>query len=447
MATAFRPRTIILFLGDVAFLALALWLSLFIRTFSWPDTETFYSHLLPFLLIFAVSIGVFLIAGLYETRSIILARRAFSITLLVAQTFNVALAAAFFFLMPIFGIAPKTLLGIYLIVSFLLILLWRVVIFPRFGIQKPERAVVIGDTDEVRELVHALGKAPRAPARVVSTISPSSTTLTDDIPRAIVENKARFIIADFSNPNVTSAFPEIYSFLSAGIRFFDALSLYETVFGRIPLSILDERWLAQNVSLYSRTLYDTLKRAMDIIVAGLGGLVSLIFYPFIILAIKLDDRGPIFITQERVGQDNMPIKIYKFRSMSRNDVSLTTQTSDNKVTRVGRLLRMSRLDEIPQLWNVVKGDLSLIGPRPELPAGVALYEKEIPFYGMRHLIKPGLSGWAQLYHDNHPHHAAEVGATREKLSYDLYYLKHRSFTLDLVIVLKTLKKLLTRSGV
>jgi lipopolysaccharide/colanic/teichoic acid biosynthesis glycosyltransferase len=95
----------------------------------------------------------------------------------------------------------------------------------------------------------------------------------------------------------------------------------------------------------------------------------------------------------------------------------------------------------------VRGDLSLIGPRPELPSGVALYEKEIPYYGMRHLIKPGLSGWAQLYHDNHPHHAAQVGATKEKLSYDLYYLKHRSLALDIVIILKTLKKLLTRSGV
>jgi lipopolysaccharide/colanic/teichoic acid biosynthesis glycosyltransferase len=186
---------------------------------------------------------------------------------------------------------------------------------------------------------------------------------------------------------------------------------------------------------------------MDILIAGLGALISLVVYPFVAIAIKLDDGGPIFITQDRVGEDGTTIRIYKFRSMSRNETNLSTQPVNNKVTRVGRYLRITRVDEIPQLLNVVRGDLSLIGPRPELPSGVLLYEKEIPFYAMRHLIKPGLSGWAQLYHDNHPHHAAQVEATREKLSYDLYYLKHRSFALDLVIVLKTLKKLLTRSGV
>ena len=165
------------------------------------------------------------------------------------------------------------------------------------------------------------------------------------------------------------------------------------------------------------------------------------------VAIKLEDGGPVFITQDRVGQDNELIRMYKFRTMYRNEVNLAADASDNTVTKVGKILRITRLDELPQLWNVLRGDLSFIRPRPELPSGVALYEKEIPYYGVRHLIKPGLSGWAQLYHDNHPHHGAEVEATREKLSYDLYYLKHRSLLLDVIIILKTVKKLLTRSGV
>src|SRR5262249_59115399 len=132
--------------------------------------------------------------------------------------------------------------------------------------------------------------------------------------------------------------------------------------------------------------------------------------------------------------------------MSRNEQNLLAAQSDNHVTPVGKIIRVTRIDELPQLWSVVRGDLSLIGPRPELPSGVSVYKKEIPYYDVRHLVRPGLSGWAALYQDNHPHHGAEVELTREKFSYDLYYLKHRSLLFDLVIALKTIKKMLTKSG-
>jgi lipopolysaccharide/colanic/teichoic acid biosynthesis glycosyltransferase len=121
-------------------------------------------------------------------------------------------------------------------------------------------------------------------------------------------------------------------------------------------------------------------------------------------------------------------------------------TTKLSVTRVGKFLRSSRLDELPQLWNVLRGDLSLIGPRPETPSLVAVYEKEIPYYGIRHLIKPGISGWAQLYHHADPHHATAVEETRKKLSYDLFYLKHRSLLLDVVIGLKTIRRVILRGN-
>ena len=447
MATVFRARTLALFLGDILFFVLALWVSLFLRTLSVPPEDVFINHLLAFSFLFATWTVIFVIAGLYESRSIILARRALSVSLLAAQTFNIILAALFFFLLPYFDITPKFLLIIYLLVSFLFIFIWRVVLFPRLWLQRPENAIIVGNISEAHELAEALNRAHRAPARVATVINPEEENLSHKVANAVEKHKAKFIIADLNNTAVSHAFPELYNFLSSGIRFFDVLNLYEQVFERIPLSNLDERWIARNISRYSHTWYDSLKRGMDIALAGLGVLLTLVVYPFVAIAIKLDDGGPIFITQTRVGEDNRPVRIYKFRSMRRNDTELTSQVSDNKVTRVGRFLRMTRLDEVPQLWNVVRGDLSLIGPRPELPSGVALYEKEIPYYGMRHLIKPGLSGWAQLYHDAHPHHAVHVEATREKLSYDLYYLKHRSLLLDLIIALKTFKKLLTRSGV
>ncbi len=432
-------------MGDMLSFILALWLSLFLRAFEAPPQWFFTAHLEPFSLLFIAWVAVFFIAGLYENRSIILARRALSATLLIAQTFNVAIAALFFFFVPLFGIAPKTLLFIYLFISFLLVLLWRAALAPRLW--NPESAIAVGGGMEIQELAQALNAAHRAPARIVGLVDPDESDLAGELRAAVARHRVRMVIADWDDRRVSAVFGDISSYIAAGVRFFDATLLYESMFGRISLHRVDNRWVARHVSRYGHTLYDPLKRAMDIVVALPAAVLSLAAYPFIAFAIKLEDGGPVFIAQERVGQDDKIIRLPKFRSMSRNEQDLLAKQSDNKVTTVGRILRLSRLDELPQLWSVVRGDLSLIGPRPELPSGVAFYTKEIPYYNMRHLIKPGLSGWAQLYHDNHPHHGAETEATREKLSYDLYYLTHRSLMLDATIALKTIKKLLTRSGV
>ena len=445
MTTAFRPRTLVLFMGDMLSFILALWLSLFLRAFELPPQWFFVAHLEPFSLLFIAWVAVFFIAGLYENRSIILARRALSATLLIAQTFNIAIAALFFFFVPLFGIAPKTLLFIYLGVSFILILLWRAVLAPRLW--SPEPAVAVGGGVEIQELARALNAAHRAPARIVGLVDPDEADLAGELRAAVARYRVRMVIADWDNPRVSAVFGDISSYIASGVRFFDATGLYESMFGRISLHRVDNRWVARHVSRYGHTLYDPLKRAMDIAAALVLGAVSLVFYPFLIIAIKLQDGGPVFYTQVRVGQNNKPIVMRKFRSMSGTDNSSEVLKSKLMVTPVGRILRTTRIDEIPQLWSVLTGDLSLIGPRPEFPALVEEYVKNIPYYNLRHLVKPGLSGWAQLYHDNHPHHGTEVEATQEKLSYDLYYLTHRSLMLDTTIALKTIKKLLTRSGV
>ncbi len=448
MTHAFRPRKMVLFAGDLLFFYFALWVSLFLRAFEIPSGDLFIAHVIPFSFLFLLWAFIFFIAGLYESRSIVLARRALSTTLLVAQTINISFAALFFFIVPYFGITPKTLLIIYLLVSFILVLLWRVVIFPWLGLQKTENAIMVGEGMENKELVNALAVAERAPARVAVTLSPGSATLAEDIESALLEHSARSIIADFNDPRVSAAFPKFYNSIAQGIRFFDSATLYEEVFGRIPLSVINDIWLAQNVSRYTNTLYDNIKRVTDIALALPLGLISLVLYPCIALAIKLDDGGDVIISMLRVGEGGVPFKFYKFRSMSGNDSGQygSEGTSKLRVTRVGKFLRASRLDELPQLWNILRGDLSLIGPRPEFPPLVEIYEKEIPYYGMRHLIKPGLSGWAQLYHHYDPHHATDVEATTMKLSYDLYYLKHRSLPLDLTIILKTIRRLLVRSN-
>ena len=445
MTTALRPRTLILFVGDICFFIFALWLSLYLRAFEIPSQELFVAHLQPFSFLFVAWVVIFFIAGMYENRLLILARRALSATLLIAQTANVALAALFFFFIPLFGIAPKTVLVIYLVVSFPLVLCWRAFIFPKL-FQTADDAVVLGAGAEIDELTERLNEAHRAPVRIVEVIRPNGVSIAEAAQRAIQSHNPRFIIADFSNRDVTEAFPKLINYLATGIRFIDAMGLYEEVFGRVPLTVLNEQWLARYVSRYSYSLYGLLKRVMDVIIALPAALISLIFYPFIAFAIKLQDGGPVFIAQERVGEDDRLVRIYKFRSMARNETDLSKGMERNRVTAVGSVLRLTRLDELPQLWAIVRGDLSFVGPRPELPSGVALYEQEIPFYNVRHLVRPGLSGWAQLYGE-HGHHGVDLDTTKNKLSYDLYYIKHRSLVLDLTIALKTIKKLLTRSGV
>jgi exopolysaccharide biosynthesis polyprenyl glycosylphosphotransferase len=446
MRTALRPPTLALFLGDIFFFAFSLWVTLAVRALALPPSSLLSAYAAPFAFLFCIWALVYFVAGLYESRSIIFARRALSSTLLIAQVVNVAIAVLFFFLVPQFGIAPKTILLIYLVISFLFILAWRVFLFPWLGLQKSDAALVVGEGAEIDEMLHALAAAHHAPARVVAVLNPSSTNLADTIRRNVAQHHVRFIIADFRDERVAAAFPQLYTFLADGIQFFDALELYEEIYGRVPLSQINERWLVRNVSRYSHLLYDPLKRIIDIAIALPAAFVSLVFYPFIILAIKIQDGGPIFYTQLRTGQNNVPFAMVKFRSMTGMDQGAEVLKSKLSVTPVGKFLRVSRLDELPQLWSVIVGDLSLIGPRPEIPAMVAEYERAIPYYGIRHLVKPGLSGWAQIYHDNHPHHGMAAEATREKLSYDLYYLKHRSLLLDLIIVLKTIKKLLSIVG-
>jgi len=154
----------------------------------------------------------------------------------------------------------------------------------------------------------------------------------------------------------------------------------------------------------------------------------------------------VLISQKRIGEGGKVVQIYKFLTMFFDDEGDEELKKKNRLTTVGKFLRKTRLDELPQAWNVIKGDLSLVGPRPELPLFVAIYEKEIPYYSIRHIIKPGLSGWAQICQDNPPKGGVNFTDTKTKLSYDLYYLKNKSLMLDLQIGLKTLRTLISRKG-
>ncbi len=443
-----KKEATILFCGDIFFFVFSLWFTLYLRFFEVPTSDLFFSHLLPFSMLFVIWVAVYFIAGLYEKHTLILKSKLPSI-IFNAQVVNSIFAILFFYSVPVFGITPKTVLFIYLTVSFLGILSWRIYGVTLFGSHEKQPALLIGSGQEMKELLAEVNGNTRYNLSFVSSIDVhdiSAINIQEDIITPVYSNDIKIIAIDFSHENINQLLPHLYNLIFSKVRFIDSHRIYEDIFDRIPLSLVTYSWFLENISVSPNFTYDSLKRIMDIGLSSILGLVSLIFYPFVYLAIKLDDKGKIFIFQERVGRDGKNIRLYKFRSMSRNEINLES-SEENKVTRVGNILRKSRIDELPQLWSVLKGDLSLIGPRPELPSGVAIYDKEIPYYNIRHLIKPGLSGWAQIHQENHPHHGTEVALTKEKLTYDIYYIKNRSFWLDIKIALKTIKALLSRSGI
>lgn len=446
MHTGARKRNIILFLGDIVSFFAALWLMLVVRYQEFPSEAVFNNHLLPFSFVFIASIAVFFIAGLYEKRAVLVNRHLPGV-IFNAQIMNTVIAVLFFYFIPFFGITPKTNLFIYLIVSSVLLLVWRVYGERFLSVGRRQNALLLGSGSQFAELEQEIGSHPSYNIHCASVINVDTTSISfEALQQHIEEKEIDVVVLDIKHEKIGPLLSRLSGLVFSQVQFVDVGKLYEEIFDRVPVAFIRPDWVIENVSAAPKVMYDFLKRLMDVAVSFGVGLISLILYPIVWMAIKLDDGGKLFIVQERIGKDNQPIRIFKFRTMAIDDAGNDDKKTQNKLTRVGPFLRKTRIDELPQLWNVLKGDLSLIGPRPELPSLVKLYNEQIPYYAIRHILKPGLSGWAQLYHKNPPKVNADYNETRNKLSYDLFYIKNRSLWLDIKISLKTIKTFLSRSG-
>jgi exopolysaccharide biosynthesis polyprenyl glycosylphosphotransferase len=218
-------------------------------------------------------------------------------------------------------------------------------------------------------------------------------------------------------------------------RVTDQATFMEKLLGEVPAESISADWFLK-ADVQDRTSYDGFKRLVDVIVAGFGLAITLPFWPLVVLLIRADSRGPAVFKQIRVGQHGRCFMIYKFRTMRQDaekDGAQWAQQNDARVTRLGRFLRRTRIDELPQLVNILRGDMSLVGPRPERPEFVHNLEQILPHYRLRHVIKPGLTGWAQIHYG----YGGSIADAHRKLCYDLYYLKHRSLDLDLTIMIRT----------
>lgn len=438
-------------IGDIAIFVLSLWLSLLARYLDWPTVVLFKAHLGAFIPVFVLWLCFYVLGGLYD-RHLRFAKSKLFGKLWMAQIINVIIAFFYFYTLKTSSIAggltPKTMLVLYLIISGILITLWRVYVYSKITELRPVRVLCAGNDPDFERLVNAKEKLRQSGIEIIpvrSVIELEDRIKEYNVTGEVGDERLRIdvVVCNSFDPEFKDASARIYDLLFKGVVYVDFSDFYEEAFEMIPLQAIDESWFLRYVSVRRRYMYDTLKRLMDIVIALPFAIVSLVFYPFVILARKIENLGPILIFQDRIGENAARIRIVKFGSMTASDEGKVIVKNDNRITPVGAFIRKTRIDELPQLWNVLRGDLSLIGPRPEMPNLVDFYNKEIPHYNMRHIIKPGLSGWAQIHHDVPPQ---TVEATKVKLAYDLYYIKNRGLMLDLKIAFATIKTLLSRTG-
>ena len=438
-------KRITLLIGDVVILYASLWLMLLIRYGAKPDINLWQQHFQPFTIIYALWLIVFFIAGLYD---ISLARNNinFYSTLLRGLLINIGLAITFFYFLPYFGITPKTNLFLNIGIFTVLFAGWRQLYNHLVkSTALINNILIIGKNKEIDQIIKLVEKNPQLSYKIVKRMNPQDIKTPFDLLEIATSKNIKTIITAIDPHQDARLVQSLYQCLPLKISFNDLPSFYEKILGKVPISSIGEIWFLENLTEDQKNFYEAFKRILDMLGAFIFGVISLCFYPLIALIIKIDSHGPVFYKQRRISQDGQIFKVIKFRSMveeAEKEGAQWADQQDHRITKIGRFLRKTRIDEWPQLWNVFIGQMSFIGPRPERIEFVQQLEKEIPYYQIRHIVRPGLTGWAQVNF----HYGASVEDSIEKLQYELYYIKHRSFILDLSILLRTIKIILKGGG-
>ncbi len=424
-----RRASHLLFAGDIVAFGVSLYLTLWLRYLEVPSVATLAPYIVPFSLLFAIWILVFYSAGLYSKRLALFPSR-LPDALAKTQTANILIAALFFFLVPSFGIAPKTILALYLAVSLALIFFWRLALYPSVSADRfRERAILLARGAEADELFDEVNGNPRYGI---------------EFSRELGAAAAAIVVVDAANADAAPA----DSLAENGKQVVAFEDMYEEVFDRVPLSELGRAWFRENVAEENSLGYTFVKRSIDLIGGSIMGFVTLAIAPCIYIANLFEGSGALFIEQERFGRYGARIIVYKFRSMQKNDAASSEwmHEGENRVTRVGAFLRLTSLDEFPQFINVLKGDLSLIGPRSDILGLGRRLAEALPYYEARYSVVPGITGWAQINQQYEPGNVSpqSIEETKMRLAYDFYYLKHRSLGLDIIIALKTVKRMFFR---
>jgi len=360
----------------------------------------------------------------------------------------------------------RGIFGIGCLLVAVVLLLWRKLFSainsqPQFA----ERALIFGDSPLALSILRELESRPELGLRVVSHVladgnginevnsernesagEPLEPLVCEELSRAVKAHRVNRIVVAMRERRGKMPVDLLLSLKSRGVLIQDGTDIYEAITGKVPIESLRLGWLLFSPGFHVSRLLMIYKRIASTLISILGLLLSLPLLPFIALAIKLSSPGPVFYRQKRVGRNGTIFYCYKFRTMCADAEADSGPTwvgdDDPRITRVGKFLRISRLDEIPQLWNVVRGDMSLVGPRPERPEFVEWLTREIPFYHLRHSVRPGITGWAQVRYK----YGNSVEDAKEKLRYDLFYIKNMSPGLDFLILFDTTKTILLGRG-
>jgi sugar transferase (PEP-CTERM system associated) len=373
--------------------------------------------------------------------------------------------AASILLAALYFIRPDLMIGNGIFVSALFVFLvailgWRLVFNSVTGSLKldEERVLFVGTGETARKVARQILDQHEFAYRVIGFIDEDASRIGErivnpaivgtpaDIDRLIAQHHIDRIVVGLSDRRGKLPVEELLRAKMAGIRVEDATTTYERVTGKILIDDLRPSWLIFSDGFRVSRVTRFMKRAIDLTLSLILAIVTLPLMLLTALLVLLEDGRPVLYRQERTGENGRTFVLSKFRSMRKDaeqgGTPVWARDGDDRVTRVGRFIRKTRLDELPQLWNVVRGDMSFVGPRPERPFFVEQLAQDIPFYQQRHAVKPGLTGWAQVKY--------RYGSSREdameKLRYDLYYIKHLSVFFDLTIVFDTVKVVLFRKG-
>ncbi|MCX6747909.1 MAG: sugar transferase [Candidatus Nomurabacteria bacterium] len=427
-------RTWLIYFGDFVSFTASLALILFLRYGSLAFETEATKHFYPFIILYLAWVLIFYLFGLYDLFKIkptIPHLRQFGIAILLCF----AVGALFFYFVPIFGIAPKTNL-IYQMVSFgLLSFLFRRIVYMLYSSQIVRPAILVGKTSYLNELHATIDTNPQVGLKVVFC--------TEDLTLALKKYSA-LKNSVFVFEKLTEQIPEknIISLYQNKNEILDIARAYERYLYKIPVGYINQTWIIESINTKKEIAYDFFTKIIDKVLAIILLLISSPFLFIVSIIIYLSDRGSILYTQNRVGLNNKIFKLYKLRSMKTNAEeagAVWAKENDARVTPIGKIIRKLHIDEIPQMLNVLKGDISLVGPRPERPEFVEKLSKVIPNYELRHIIKPGFTGWAQIKF----HYARTENDSKEKFEYDLYYIKNRNIFMNLGIILRTIQIIFT----
>jgi exopolysaccharide biosynthesis polyprenyl glycosylphosphotransferase len=433
-----RFRAAITLLLDLVIGVISLLLTLLIRYGVNGYSIQFQNHTAPFLLVILVFLLSFYTFNLYSARFnriITEFNDSFIKSILMSLSLSILL---FYIYGTFFNLTPKTNLVLFTIIFSVIDFSVRILVRRQYSRRNINRKIV---------LISSIDNA------LINEIK-SNQTIGYQVVKEMKDFNYEEIVA--INPDIVivdsvegEAFNKLYVLLKKEISVYTVNLFYEEIFQKIPTETIDKNKIIEYINK-NKSLFTSLKRGMDVVISFLLLIFLSPLFILISILIKLTSRGPVLIKQKRVGKNDSIFILYKFRSMFATDPDgqseggkaqwTTDDKSDKRITAFGRILRKTHLDEMPQLINILEGDLSLVGPRPERPEFTKILNEGIPYYDLRHSVKPGLTGWAQVNY----RYGSSMEDTKEKLKFDFYYIKNRSIFLDILILLKTVAMILTK---